>query len=359
MLPPFTNCSKTPLRHIILDRTSIELGKILNYVFCDLTDQFQEELRAYAPADTNECTRVVEIWITRLNVIRSALASFPTLTGSSTPGYSVKMPDSNSGTTLTRVCTPVQHTACMACDQYQCIITGRKLSEGFRIEVAHIILFALASHPDCQNLDVWKMLEMFYGPESTNTLFTGVHNTIHGLENPTSLDSSIYSSFITGGLNLIPTHEDYPIHPLSHYTGDYWLSIDYCSKSGKPELIQSTNALNTSKVRTLLRLSKIHIAYHEQVPGLGSPSPLLSYFALRAFVLRLNDPCEYTGTPPWPEVPGSYAATYTPSSIGSIDRRDGVSTDEAAFDYASADSVLAASAILQQLVDSGLLGRLP
>ena len=371
MFSPAINYSKTPLRQAILDRTSLELGRTLNCVFHHLTRQFQQELGAYAPADVNECTEVIDKWIGRLNMIRSALANFPTLPSHhhmSTSRQSATISDSNSSTTHPRVRTPVQDTTysqvfkadCLARDQYQCMITGRKRSEGFHTEVAHIIPVALASSLDCRNLDFWQMLEMFYGLQSTNTLFTRLHNTINSLQNLISLDHSIHSRFITGSLILTPkTREDYPMHPLNHHTGDYWLSVDYRSKSGKPELIESTKVLNTGEVRTLLPRSTIHIEYHEPIPGLISRFPLPSYFALRASLLSLKEMCEYTAPSPLLEVPGSSAATLTPSPAISIDTSDGLSTDIAASHYPGADQVLAASAILQQLVDSGVLGMSP
>jgi len=366
MFPAAINYSKTPLHQVLHDNTSIELRSTLDHVFHYLTHQFQQELNSYAPADTNKCDQVVEKWIARLKMIRSVLAHFPTFSSSpevSTSGPDATIPDLTSGASSRSVYDPLQDTTCsqvlkancLARDQSQCVITGRKLLEGFDIEVAHIIPVAVASHPQCRNLEFWQMLEMFYGPESTNTLFTGLHNTINSLQNLISLDKSIYSRFITGSFILTPkTQKDYPMHPLNHYTGDYWLDIEYCSKSGKPELIESTKILNTGEVGTLLPRSKIPIEYPEQTPDHIAMFPEPSYFALRASLLSLKHILEYSIS--LSEAPRSFAATLTSSPIISIDNSDYLSTDIAASYPDCPDPVLAASAILQQLVDSGVLG---
>ena len=162
--------------------------------------------------------------------------------------------------------------------------------------MAYLIPYALVSHPDCQNLHFWKILKMFCSLECTNIWFVEVHSTINGLENLISLNSCRCSKFITGSLILIPmTHENYPIvHSFNCYTEDYWLAIDYRSRSDELELIELTIILNTGMVRTLWVKSKIPIAYHEWIPGLSSFFQEPSYFALHSLVLLLKCMCEYT-----------------------------------------------------------------
>ena len=238
------------------------------------------------------------------------------------------------------------------------MITGCKLSEEYHTEMAYLIPYTLMSHPDCQNLHFWKILKMFCSPESTNIWFAEVHSTINGFDNLISLNSCRWSKFITGSLILTPmAHENYPIvHSLNRYTEDYWLAIDYCSRSDEPELIEFTIILNTGMVRTLWAKSKIPIAYHEWTPGISSIFQQSSYFALHFSVLLLKCMCEHTTA--WFEV----LRPLTPCPVSSIDIRDALSADVVISKYsayAGADPVCATSAILQHKVDSGVLGRSP
>ena len=111
-----------------------------------MAHQFRQELFSKAPTEHDECIRAVDIWITRLEMIRSGLANFPVLKSeceTSTVAQSPAMTPSVYGSPTHEGATQVPQvgpsqasiTECLERDQYQCIITRRKLSKGFATEV--------------------------------------------------------------------------------------------------------------------------------------------------------------------------------------------------------------------------------
>ena len=341
-----------------------------------MTHALKQELFAKAPTDTNERTQAVGKWITRLNLIKSGLASFPMLidgggTSTTTEPLTVALPADGTSTTTEPLTiappanetTQVQQagpsqasiTACLERDQYQCIITGRKVSDASGTEVTPIIPFVFANHPSCRGLDFWKMLEMFYGSETIDAVFAELLERFNSLENLITLDNSIQAIFDSGALTLTPgTKMRDPIPVINDYTGRYWLIIGYPGLHYS-EYIQSTKGVSTGKVRVLYPWSKITIARRKAMPAHASTLPLPSYFALRAFVLSLKNIIADKPLPP--DALSSPGASLTPSPVTPVNYWNQYPIDSATSHSPCVDPVLAASAILQALVDVGALER--
>ena len=361
--PPATHRPATYLRPFVNQYAGPELREILARTRKFLTHQLKQELLAEVPADNNEWTQAIQMWITRLNVIKSGLASFPILVdggGTSTTTQSLTIAPPADGTTQAQQANPSQASiaACLERDQYQCIITGRKFSDGSGTEVVPIIPFAFANHPRCRDLDFWKMLEMFYGAEATDKLFAGLLEPANSLENLITLNNSIHPMFNNGSLTLTPerARRD-PIPVINDYRGGYWLNLEYPPWPRRLELIQSTKGLRSGEVRTLYPRSKIAIACHEGMPGQASTLPLPSYFALRAFLLSLKNLCAFKPLPHHPLPPPGPFLTSSPVTPVRYWNQNPI--DSATSGSPCADPVLAASAILQALVDAGALERSP
>ena len=366
--PPATDYPAPNLYAFVNHHAGEELREILCHTFQPMTHQFRKELFAKAPTDTNECAQAVDIWITRLNVIKSGLASFPMLidgNGGSTTTQSLTIAPSAYGTTTHEGTTQVQQaspsqasiTGCLERDQYQCIITGRKTPDAIGREVVPIIPFIFANHPSCRGLDFWKMLDMFYGSEVIDRVFAGLLGRVDSLENLITLDNSIHAMFNSGSLILTPeTAMMDPIPVINDYTGDYWLDIDYQGLCFS-ECIQSTKGLSTGAIRTLCPGSRIAIACNAAMPGHASTIPLPSYFALRAFVLSLKIIC--ADRPPPPDDLSFSGASSTTSPATPVGFENQYQTHSATSDSPCTDPALAASAILQTLVNAGALGQSP
>ena len=350
------------LHPCVFYRASPELRKILDRTFQSMTPQLKQELWAKPPTGTHERTQVIDMWITRLNVIKSGLASFPMLidgggTGTTTQSLAITPPA--DGATQAQQAGPSQTSiiACLERDQYECIMSGRKVSDGSGTEVVPIIPFAFANHPRCRDLDFWKMLEMFYGSEAIDNVFAGLLERVNSLENLVTLDNSIHAMFNSGALTLTPGTATWdPIPVINDYTGGYWLDIR-CDGLPYSEYIQSTKGLSTGEVRILYPWSRITIACHEAMPGHASTLPLPSYFALRAFVLSLKnfiaeEPLPYDAFAPT-------SGSLTPSFFTPVEYWNQYPIHSPTSGTHWADPVLAASAILQALVVEGALERSP
>ena len=177
--PPPTHRPALFLRPFVMQYAGPELRRILANTRKFMTLQLRQELLAEVPTHTNGSTQAVQMWITRLNIIKSGLESFPMLIdgdGISTTIQSLTIASPADGTTQAQQANPSEPSiaACLERDQYECIITGRKFSAGSGTEVVPIIPFAFANNPGCRDLDFWKMLEMFYGSETTEKLFAGL-----------------------------------------------------------------------------------------------------------------------------------------------------------------------------------------
>ena len=277
------------------------------------------------PVPTRRAERheVVLKWLRRFQIIKGALDNFPTLRRSGTsqagsPGPHMSSANSastpmGSETDTTRVATrsPTATANCRERDNYTCVVTGRRSSDGFALEVAHIIPFALAKSADCRSLDFWRMLELFYGVECTNSLFKSICDNINDPSNLVLLDNSIHAMFDNCSLLLLPlTHEGRPIDVLGSSQAPLTYNLQIVYPKGKvtvPELIQSTKLLKKSgtaehdsqvegengKMRVMPVLSESQVQIKQQDPDSKAskttvyPLPSPGYFALRRFVLFL------------------------------------------------------------------------
>ena len=114
--------------------------------------------------------------------------------------------------------------------------------------VVPIIPFAFANHPRCQDLDFWKMLEIFYCSEAIDAMFAGLLERVNSLENLVTLDNSIHAMFNSGALTLTPGTATWdPIPVINDYTGGYWLDIG-CERLPYSEFIQSTRDLSPARL---------------------------------------------------------------------------------------------------------------
>ena len=362
--PPTTDYLAPDLYAYVNIHAGQELREILGQTFRSMTPQLRKELFTQAPTDTNECAQAVDIWITRLNVIKSGLASFPMPVDRgeiSTTMESLTIAPPPDGTTQAPQASPSQAsiTACLERDQYQCIITGRKFSDGSSTEVVPLIPFAFANHPCCRDMDFWKMLEMFFGSEAIDTLFGGLLERVDSLENLITLDSSIHTMFNSGGLALTPgTATDDPIPVINDYRGSYWLDIGYGHGVRSADFIKSTKCFSSGQVGKLYPWDRIAITCQEEMPGHAPTLPLPSYFALRDFILSLKNTIAHKPSLP-DEFSLSDASSTPPSPATPVDFGNQYPTDPATSDNPCADPVLEASAILQDLVDEGALERSP
>ena len=223
-------------------------------------------------------------------MIRSALASFPVLksecetsTVAQPPTITASLywnPTHQRATQVPQV-GPSQAsiTEFLERDQYQCIITRRKPPKRFASEVAPINPFAFANHPGCRDLDFWKMLEMFYGSEATDTMFSRLLDKVDSLENLVTLDNSIHARFNSGSFTLVPqteTRGEIPV--INDYRGGYWLEIRYTQTpylSGGFLWIEGPSA---GEIRQVYPWTRIAIAYREgcrNVPLLFHSPPIL------------------------------------------------------------------------------------
>ena len=360
---PFTH-PEARYHPFVFYSASPELKKILNLTYQSMTPQHRQELFAKIPTDTNEFNQAIDMWITRLNLIKSGLSSFPMLIdggGTSNTTQSLTIAPPADGTTQAQQASPSQAsiTACLERDQYQCIITGRKFSDGSSTEVVPLIPFAFANHPCCRDMDFWKMLEMFFGSEAIDTLFGGLLERVDSLENLITLDSSIHTMFNSGGLALTPgTATDDPIPVINDYRGSYWLDIGYGHGVRSADFIKSTKCFSSGQVGKLYPWDRIAITCQEEMPGHAPTLPLPSYFALRDFILSLKNTIAHKPSLP-DEFSFSDASSTPPSPATPVEFGNQYPTDPATSDNPCADPVLEASAILQDLVDEGALERSP
>ena len=185
--------------------------------------------------------------------------------------------------------------SCLKRDGFQCCLTGRPSIEGFAIEGAHIMPFALANEASCRNLDFWQMLDIFYGKEATDMLFAGFAGKgINSLANLISLDNSIHSMFDNRTLRLAPLTPQYePIPVFNNHIGSYLLRVDYKQTLSTPELIQSTRIHRTDGVTVgpLYGGSMIPITYKANVEEYIRTIPFPGFFALRLLICELQDHC--------------------------------------------------------------------
>ena len=156
--------------------------------------------------------QAVNTWIRRVTIITSVLENLPrllaeTTTDNPTDNITPPCPISRNtidistapeGGELPANLNPISILYCSERDQYQCMITGRKTSDGFKKNVERIISFAIENDPECGRLELANMFEIIYGSEETGNLLARVLDRINHVENLVSLNSSINTKFANG-----------------------------------------------------------------------------------------------------------------------------------------------------------------
>lgn len=283
-----------------------------------LTPALQEELDSTSPLDEVECQRAITRWLDRLMVIEVALYHFPTPrkggppidspgyigAAAGFPAWNLIQERGTAGSPLLSLArqagagvadTPRSDYMARMCrnrDQNQCVVTGQKLSDGFDIQVAHVIPYHLAKNPQDRQVEFWKMLDLFCGAANTDTLFNEVHSKINGLENLVCLNVGVHSMFDHGTLTLRPsTFDGERLSIDSTYTGSYALTVNYPQGLSVPEHMQSTKISGISHIRPLYNNAQIEIQYRAHRDSQIRTVPRPSYFAIREWLLELNRLC--------------------------------------------------------------------
>ncbi|PUU82615.1 hypothetical protein B9Z19DRAFT_1061642 [Tuber borchii] len=347
------------LHPYILDDAGPELRDILGHAFGSMVHRLRQGLWATVTLTTNELTQAIDMWIARLNLIKSGLASFPIIIeggGTNTTTQSLEIPSPADGTTEASQGNPSQAciTACLQRDQYQCIVTGCKVSGGSGIEVVPIIPYAFANHSRCRDLDFWKMLEMIYSADTIDTVFTRLLVRFNHPENHITLDCSLHPMFNSGRFTVTSGKATIDQIPLIYNHGEgYSLNIGYPFEVCYPNWIKSTKGLSNDEVRTLCPMSSIDIACHEAMPVYATSLPLPSYFMLRSLVLKLKQTISSSQPPDFGLMLSS--ASFAPSPGTPINHGNQYPTQPPIFNSSCGDPVFAASAMLQALVDERAL----
>lgn len=302
-----------------------------------LTSEHRRELNAAPPVDDIAREQAISAWVERLEIIRRALKNFPTLESGSTrgspapgaatrsrrhsatasrspaslatargsPARSAMAPGSGARRAAARAVerylsreddTPRPSdrikSNCHKRDQNQCIITGRKTLDGWNIQVAHIMPYALACNPQCRRLDFWLMMELFYGVATTDKLFATLLANINSMDNLICLDVSVHSLFDRGRLTLTPFKIDREqISMFSGYRGPHLVTVNYPQGMSDPALIPSRNIWGTPGALPLVEDSQICIQHYADMPNEPRTPPKPAYFAWREYLVRLEDRC--------------------------------------------------------------------
>lgn len=272
------------------------LNKGMNYVY----PKYKEELLNPPPANKVECDKLVATWVARLENLVWALPHFPTIKtgrkrwakggiisaeGSPLPGPSATGSTAESSPPLLSRRNKDLSEECKERDQHACVITGCKSSDGFSIEAAHILPYALAKEAACRKLRFWSMLEIFFGVEHTDHIFDVTATNLDTLWNVVSLHNSIHSMYDNGRLVLVPmTLEGKPIPIHSTFDGAYKLQIRFPISLSVPEYIQSNKIIGKQGLNPLYDQSHVPIILNPN----GTAIPCPSFFAFRAFFTWLK-----------------------------------------------------------------------
>jgi len=243
------NTARTLLQEVH-SQADTEGKRFLNNAFGNLTTRNQAELKCPLPVPELEYQEVEKTWIKKLKIIESALESFLTLKGpirqisGSPTSWSPAQKSTSiaassgsshqtavSGSLLQPVATRHKSSVlnCLRRDGGTCRIIGHKLLERFPVQMANIIPFAQIKGAECCQLNFWKMLELFFGVESTNSLFNTLYKNINHLTNLIILDNSIHAIIDNSNILLTPfTDYDQKIGILgNNYMTNYYLKITY------------------------------------------------------------------------------------------------------------------------------------
>lgn len=293
------------LYEVVEEETGKEGKRFLSLAFNYLYPPYKMELDSAPPADETECSKLVAKWLERLKNAGSALQHFPTLRpgrGTWAPGGTIAAERSpvegfEDGGLLHKR-DPVGPDLCRQRDKGICVLTGRKSSDGWAVEVAHIIPWAFTADASRRNLLLWHLIELFLGVEQTNLTFAGLASTIDSLWNLVSLDKSLHSLYDNGHLVLVPvTTQGDPIPISSTYSGTYLLQIRFPKSLSDPDLVTSSKIVGSDRTQTLHDGSYIALTYDPDAPINLQRLPSPSYFAFRAWLQWLK--FELSGRANW------------------------------------------------------------
>ncbi|PUU73214.1 hypothetical protein B9Z19DRAFT_1135613 [Tuber borchii] len=220
-----------------------------------LTGALREELDSPPPVDMIRREWAIATWVERLETIRVALVNFPTLLGAGRIDTPVPPPPTTgitapsggfSGFSAGRAvgqassvqllprkvdiarATPKERGYALQRDLGQCVVTGKKVMDGWNIQAAHIIPHALCKNLQCRKKEFWLMMDFFFGVPMADRLFRELFANLNGPENLLSLDISVHSLFDNGHLVLTPYNVfNHPHSVYSTHTGSYFLRVEY------------------------------------------------------------------------------------------------------------------------------------
>ncbi|PUU76295.1 hypothetical protein B9Z19DRAFT_1066755 [Tuber borchii] len=268
-----------------------------------LTHELQQQLNNPPPVNAHECETAVVEWLERLSIIESALINFPnvhTRSPTSAPALARSAAGVARQNEIGVPYGPVRSTgrdlhaveACHERDDSECVITGSNMWDGFPIEIAHIIPFALANETRCRQMDLWRMLEFFWGIDVTSKLYNQIARELDTTHNMVTLVITIHRMFDKGTITFIPKTPNGDRIPVSFssYSGIYNLEVHYSTPLRVPELIQSTKVIGQNGAASaLLEDSSVQIL---PKPLPSHPYPRAIYFTLRELILWLKRECE-------------------------------------------------------------------
>ncbi|PUU76814.1 hypothetical protein B9Z19DRAFT_1066349 [Tuber borchii] len=286
----------------VLEKTSPFGKAFLRVCTQALLPAYQMELLSPPPQEPLLREQVIYIWTVRLETIRVGLVNFPTLLGAaseydhpplaapaSTPASSAGFSGFPAHNPMTAECpTPDPARAvdiprptrreidlCLKRDQSKCLVTGKKVSDGWPIQ------------------EFWLMLELFFGVEKTDQLFAQVSANLNGLQNLVSLDSSVHAMFDKGKLALTPlnplTNERYTF--FGPYRGRYLLTVGYPYGFSNPGLITSDKIWWLPGTWPVVENTGLYVPHWDDLPGQPRTPPSGHYFALRARLVWLPAQC--------------------------------------------------------------------
>ena len=290
--------SPNRLLDIVFNKTSKAGKRFLNIGTDYLYRQYHDELLNPPPTDQGECDKLVATWLARLENVEFGLPHYPSIKPGSKKlavGGIISAEGSPSlgpsGTSSRGDATPPPRRNqrlsddCKARDQHACVVTGCKSSDGFKVEAAHILPFALANEARCRQYRFWSMLELFFGFEQTNHVFDVTVANLETLWNVVSLHNSIHSLYDSGHLVLVPMTMAGHLIPInSTHNGPYKLEIRFPKSLSEPELIQSNKILGKHGINPLYDRSKVTVFNNPNGPSIPCPS----FFAFRAWLTWLK-----------------------------------------------------------------------
>ena len=291
--------------NLLYDSTGIEGKHFLELAYDYLYYPLIKELDSPPPADDLVCDKLLKWWLETLQNAGFALQHFPTLRlgrGSFAPGGTIAAKGTSpQGLDCGELPLKRDKEAPELCekrDRGVCVLTGRKSSDGWAVEVAHIMPFAFISEGRRRNLLFWQLVELFFGVEQTNQIFSSVARSIDSLWNLVSLDKSLHALYDSGHLVLVPvTTGGDPIPMSSSYSGTYLLQVRFPYSLSDPDLVTSSRIVGSEATQTLHDGSYVGIVFDPDAPSDIQRLPSPSHFAFRAWFQWLK--AELSGQAKW------------------------------------------------------------